>query len=99
MPLESLEFKVKIYEKLHQQRTYALYSLYGWHIGPPFNLYICYICYNINTGRDTTLDTKVVYPEFMRMISLSSIDMNIHATEDLSKTLQMSCPESLFQVG
>ena len=48
--LAPLGCKVQIHEKPRNRVTYAPRSVYGWYIGQSVHNYICYSCYNIDTG-------------------------------------------------
>ena len=98
-PLAPLGCKVQIHEKTHKRLTYAPHLVYGWYLGSVVHDYICYTCYNIDTGGETTLDTIVIFPAFMKMPNYSTIDMAIHAAADLAKALQTPGPKLPFQVG
>ena len=86
-------------EKPHKKLTYATHSVYGWYLGPAAHHYICYTCYNIDTGGDTTPYTIAFFPELMKMPNYSTRDMAIQAAADLVKAMQTPRPESPFQVG
>ena len=90
---------MKIHEKYHKQLTYAPHSVNGWYLGPAVHHYICYTCYNIDTGGETTPDTIDFFLASMKMPNYSTRDMAIHAAADISKALQTPNPESPFQVG
>ena len=98
-PLAPLGCKVKIHEKPHKRLIYATHSVYGWYLGPAVHHYRCYTCYNIDTRRETTPDKIAFLPAFIKMPNYSTINMAIHAAEDLAKDLQTPRPESPFQVG
>ena len=86
-------------QKPHKRLTYATHSVDGWYLGPAVHHYICYTCYNIDTGGYTTPYTIAFFPEFMKISNYSSRDTVIHAFLDLAKTLQAPRPELNFQVG
>ena len=90
---------MQIHEKPHKRLTYAPHSVDGWHLGTAVHHYICYTCYNIDTGGETTPDTIAFFPEFMKIPNYSIRDMTIHADADLSKSLQKPRPESPFLSG
>ena len=50
-------------------------------------------------GGGTTPYTIAFFPEFIKIPNYSSIDMDIHASADLSKALQILRLELTFQVG
>ena len=97
--LAPLGCKVQIHEKPHKKLTYAPQSVDGWYLGPAVHHYICYTCYNIDTGGETTPDTIAFFAAFMKIPDYSTIDMAIHAAADIEKALQTPRPESPFQVG
>ena len=98
-PLAALGYKVQINQKPHNRFTYAPHSVKGWYLVPAVHHYICYTCYNIDTGGETTPYTIDFFPAFMKMPNYSTRDMAIHADTDLAKSLQIPRPESPFQVG
>ena len=92
-PLATLGCKVKIHEKPHKRLTYAPHSVYRWYLGPEVNHYICYTCYNIDTGGETTPYTIDFFPEFMKLPNYSTRDMAIHAAAYIEKALQTTTSE------
>ena len=97
--LAPLGCKVKIHENPHKRLTYTPHSVNGWCLGTAAHHYICYTCYNIDTGGETTPYTIAFFPEFMKIPNYSTRDMSIHANAYLVKALQTPRPESHFQVG
>ena len=89
---------MQIHEKPHKRLNYAPHSVDILYLGPAVHHYICYTCYNIDTGGKTTPDTIYFFPEFIKMPNYSSRDMVIHAAAYLAKALQTPRPESHFQV-
>ena len=65
--LAPLVCKVQIYEKYHKRLTYSPHSVDECYLGPAFHHYICYTCYNIDNGGETTPDAMALLPEFMKM--------------------------------
>ena len=90
---------MKIHEKTYKRLTYAPHSVNGCYLGPVVDQYICYTCYNIDTGGGNTPDKIALLPAFMKITNYSIRDMAIHAAADLTKALQIPSPESHFQVG
>ena len=82
-PLSPLGCKVQIHEKPHKRLTYDPHLVDGWYLEPSVHNYICYTCYNIDIGGETTPDTIYFFPEFMKIPNYSSRDMSIHDTSDL----------------
>ena len=98
-PLAPLGCKVQIHEKPHKQLTYAPHSFDGWYLGPAVHHYICYTCYNIDTGGETTPDTIAFFLAFMKIPNYSTRDTAINYAADIEKALQKPRLESPFQVG
>ena len=90
---------MQIHENPHKRLAYAPHSVDGWYLVPAVHNYICYTCYNIDTGGETTPDTIDFFSEFMKIPNYSTRDMAIHAAVDLAKALQTTRPESPFKVG
>ena len=90
---------MQVHEKPHKQLTNAPHSFHGWYLGPAVHHYICYTCYNIDTGGEITPDKISLFLAFMKMPNYSTRDMAIHSASDLAKALQTPRPESHFQVG
>ena len=65
--LAPLVWKVQIHERLNKILTYAPHSVDRWYLGPQSHQYICYTCYNIDTGEETTPDTIAFFLELMKM--------------------------------
>ena len=66
-PLAPLVRKVQIRKKPHKRLTYAPHSVGGWYLVPAVHHYICYTCYNIDTGGDTAPYTIYFFPVFLKM--------------------------------
>ena len=84
---------MKIHKKPHKPLTYAPHSVDEWYLVPEVQKYICYICYNIDSGGETTPDAIAFLPEFMKIPNYSPIDMAIHPAANLEKALQTPRPE------
>ena len=70
--LSQLGCKVQINKKPHKQLIYAPHSFDAWYLEPEVHHYICYTCYNIDTGGETTPDTIAFFPAFMKMRNYST---------------------------
>ena len=74
-PLAPLGCKVQINEKPHKRLTYATHSVDRRYLGPAVHHYICYTCYNIDTGWETTPDTIAFFTEFIKITNYSTRDV------------------------
>ena len=98
-PLATLVYKVNVYEKHHKRLTYSPHSVSGCYLGPAVHHYMCYNCYNIDTGGESAPDKIAFFPEFMKIPKYSSRYMAIHNAADIAKALRTPRPESPILVG